>query len=263
MNFMSYLRDRHNGREPNTPWMSKTKMSEFAAKLGLRVPKTLAAYDNAEELSFDGLPDRFVIKPTEWWSMRGVMVLVRDGDRFYDRLHKLSLTAEEIRREQRKHQLEWKLNNNLCRTIVEEMIVDEGGPDLIPFDYKCYTFDGDVRFIDQDDRNGTLPRVAFYYDDFCPMPISRFLEPKFERIELGPHRVPKCWEAILDAASKLSIALETPFVRVDMYASDQGPVVGELTPTPGPPLHGMWTFQRWYDEELGRAWSRAAARLNR
>jgi hypothetical protein len=260
MNFMSYLRDRHNGREPNTPWMSKTKMSEFAAKLGLRVPKTLAAYDNAEELFFDGLPDRFVVKPTEWWSMRGVMLLTRDGDKFYDRMRKRTLTADEIRREQRGHQLEWKLNNNICQTIVEELIVDEGGPDLIPFDYKCYAFDGEIRFIDQNDRNGPKHRIAFYYDDFCPMRYEQFIEPELKGMELSPHRLPRCWREILDAATKISLALRTPFIRVDMYASDQGAVVGELTPTPRGPMHS-WTFRKWFDEELGRAWTKAAARL--
>ena len=262
MKFTSYIHERMNGREPNTPWMSKSQMAAFATQVGCRVPVTLAIYDDARDLIFETLPERFVIKPTEWWSMRGVMVLTRDGDRYYDRLHKRLMTADEIRAEERRHQTEWQLNDRPCNILVEEIVTDEAGPDLIPFDYKCYTFNGDVRFIGQFDRNGNLPKAAFYYDDFSPMRPEQFMEPEINGIERGHHRLPKCWCGILDTASKVSLALKTPFISVDIYASDRGPVVGELTPTPGGPYHGMWRFQQWFDEELGRAWSRAAARLN-
>jgi hypothetical protein len=90
------------------------------------------------------------------------MLLRRRGaDVFYDMLQRKEMSGAAIRREQssiqkisRKHK-----RDSQRKIIVEEMIIDEFGSELIPFDYKFYTFNGDVKFIVQVDRNSTPPSI--------------------------------------------------------------------------------------------------------
>jgi hypothetical protein len=68
---------------------------------------------------------------------------------------------------------------------------------------------------------------------------------------------------MIAAASAISLKLRTGFVRVDMYATPDGPVIGELTKIPGAPYYARrWSFLPAFDEELGRAWAEANRRLN-
>ena len=56
--------------------------------------------------------------------------------------------------------------------------------------------------------------------------------------------------------------MEAPFISVDCYAGKRGPVVGELTHTPGGPWFGlMYRFSEAFDEELGQAWISACNAL--
>lgn len=75
--------------------------------------------------------------------------------------------------------------------------------------------------------------------------------------EAGPHRVLRCWHEMLQVAKRVSRALDTPFISVDLYASPSGPVVGELTPTPGGAYFGVWRFRPFFNQQLGDAWTRA------
>jgi len=79
----------------------------------------------------------------------------------------------------------------------------------------------------------------------------------------GRLRLPRWWIEMLEVARRVSWARPTPFLRVDMFSSVDGPVIGELTPTPGGPHYGMWRFKPWFDHELGQGWLKAARRLDR
>lgn len=173
----------------------------------------------------------------------------------------------DIRNEQEHHRKAYlkKRPGTLPAIIVEEFIADESSPDIVPFDYKIYAFNGNVKFIVQIDRNirkPEKPRIAFFSGDFTPLDFEKYMKPGLRNAQFGVHRQPKCWREMLDAAKKISYAISSPFIRVDTYASTTGPVIGELTPTPGGPLFGMWRFQDWYNQELGDAWTQAACDLN-
>lgn len=73
--FTDYIHHRINLREPNTPWMSKVGMASFAANLGFKVPNTLFVLSRGHELTADMIGDGCVVKPSDWWSRRGVMIL--------------------------------------------------------------------------------------------------------------------------------------------------------------------------------------------
>jgi hypothetical protein len=64
-------------------------------------------------------------------------------------------------------------------------------------------------------------------------------------------------DAIVEAASRISIAFETPFLRVDLFSIGGRVVFGEVTPRPG--------REEWFGPELdtafGLAWEAAKVRL--
>lgn len=171
--------------------------AELVRKLGFRYPETLAVLPDASAFDPDKLPDRFVIKPSSLCATKGVMILKRQSEgAFFGLLKRRTLTTEMIRREQADHQ---KTTRELKRDadpkiIVEEMIVDEFDPDIIPFDYKLYTFNGDVRFIVQIDRNSTPPKIVFYRDNFYPIDFQPYTERKVRNMRRGSHRRPNCWK---------------------------------------------------------------------
>lgn len=63
-------------------------------------------------------------------------------------------------------------------------------------------------------------------------------------------------QAFREAASKVARHVPTPFVRVDLYEAQDGPVFGEITPIPA---GGTSQFVPEWDERLGRLWDRAVA----
>lgn len=170
-----------------------------------------------------------------------------------------------IRTEQSQWQQLWyQHRKNPFQFIVEEMITGENGEGKIPFDYRLYTFDGEVRFIIQVDRN-TRPRsLAFFLNEFELFDYSARIESDWTSISRGEHRIPGCHREIVTAAKKISRVLCTPFVSVDIYATLSGPLIGELGIKPGEAYRGkVFKFKPQFDEELGTAWAQANARLGR
>jgi len=263
--FTNYLHRRANNRETNSPHLDKRQTATLIRELGFHYPETLATLSDAADFEPDKLPNRFVVKPSNLCATKGVMILKRQRDgSFFDLLQRRTLSADAIRDEQATYKkLTLKRQPDADpKIIVEEMIVDEFNPDIIPFDYKFYTFNGDVRFIIQIDRNSTPPKIAFYRDDFYRIDFQPYTKRKVRNMQFGSHRRPNCWKDLLVVASRISQSLRTPFISVDLYASADGPVVGEITPAPGGPYYGVWRFQPWFDLELGDAWTEAARELD-
>jgi len=81
------------------------------------------------------------------------------------------------------------------------------------------------------------------------------------QVQSGPHRIPRCRDDIQRIARAASLALRTPFIRVDTYATPDGAAIGELTPAPGNIYHGVLRLQPWFDELLGMQWASAMREL--
>jgi len=64
-----------------------------------------------------------------------------------------------------------------------------------------------------------------------------------------PFPFPECWEEMLDDVRSLGSKLGC-FMRIDMYATGDGPVFGEFTPTP----EGGKGFTEWADKYLATFW---------
>jgi hypothetical protein len=70
-------------------------------------------------------------------------------------------------------------------------------------------------------------------------------------------KVPTTLREMVEMARKISLALPMPLCRVDLYETASGPVLGEITRTPGAPH----LYRPDHDEYMGRKWHKAEARL--
>ena len=261
--FSAFNADRHEGRDPGAPWMDKQETAEFLRARGLRTAETFHILDSPRDLTDATIPDRCVIKPLTGTNTLGVMVLRREGGKFYDLMRRKAVTLEDIREVQRDSQAKFhaQFKGGSQKVVVEELIIDEDEPDVVPLDYKVWTFNGRVAFIEQVNRNTVPKSMAWYVKDFIPVEIEDVFFPEVKRFRPGRHRLPRCRADILRVAEAASRALKTPYVRVDTYATPEGAAVGELTLAAGTVQYGAYRLQPWFDDLLGRYWAKAAREL--
>ncbi|HEY1797276.1 MAG TPA: ATP-grasp fold amidoligase family protein [Stellaceae bacterium] len=262
----AYQRERVEGREKDVPWFvgDKTAAYDFAKSVGVEIPLIYRLFDKAEDFRDEDFPDNFVVKPKGLHSTQGVMVLKRIGpSRYFDFMKKREWSEQEIR----TAQSEWFEKNRFkgnYKLIVEEKLIDDNGDDKIPFDYKLYMFRGVNKLIIQYDRNSIPPTGSWFGDDWSPFDTDLNFDSEWKVLQRGEPKKPACAYALLEAARKISVALPTPFVSVDMYATTRGPVLGELTLAPGGPYYGrQYKFREHFDQELGAAWDVALQQLGR
>lgn len=253
---------RWTKREKVHSRMGKVKFEEFLAQHNFPYSKILKKFQNPEEISFENLPDYFVLKPSQLWSARGVMLLNKIGkDCYKDDMSGLTLSSSAI--VEKLKELRGKVNTENLPVLIEERAIDENEKNIIPLDYKLFTFNGNVKFILQVDRNHKKPKIAFFDGDFFPITDGRVVLPEGKEDILGQPKRPACYSELIELASALSVKLKSPFISIDCYATKNGPLFGELTHTPGGPWFGiMYLFSEEFDKELGAAWRKAAQQLN-
>lgn len=264
LKFIEQLRARGEHEEvPPPPWYlhDKLKCYDFCEAVGLPTVRVLKKFAHPSDITLDGLPDEFVLKPAYHSSSIGVMVLARkDDDVFFDAMTKKDWTFDQIM----EHQL--LIHDDHPRTqkftIVEEKIQDLSGK-VIPDDFKAYAFHGDIALILQIDRNGGRPSLAWYDGDFMPVTDDRVWtnEKYFNKKE---HDQPADWDRLLDLARRASLATPTAFGSFDMYSSTRGPLLGEVTLVPGGFYFGKYFVpSQKQDMLMGQMWERALIRLGR
>lgn len=115
----------------------------------------------------------------------------------------------------------------------------------LPIDYKFWTFNGKVSFIQVDVGRTKLRRQAFYDCNWNLLPIA-FMIPG----ESTPTRRPVSLEKMIAAAEVLAEGFS--FVRVDLYEVNDNPLFGEMTFYPG---SGYCPFipSEW-DSKAGALW---------
>lgn len=254
---------RWNGTDKPKSKLGKVGLEQFLAENQLPHLKVLRVFERASDISFENLPDCFVLKPASLWSGVGVMLLhkICRHSAFFDAKSNQIVTREKVKEIAKAIE---KKNKKELQFIVEERAIDEDANFSIPFDYKVFTFHGKTKFVFQVDRNHPTPKIAFFDGNFKPILDDRVLIPEDRRIQSqGTHRIPKCADQMLSLAREITIKLKAAFISVDCYATDKGATFGELTHTPGGPWYGtMYRFSDAFDRELGTEWAQACRRLN-
>lgn len=202
-----------------------TMVDKFAAKqyvaekIGAEyVIPLLGAWDRVEDIDFDSLPDRFVLKTTH---DSGGIVICKDKSKL-DRSATRRKLKPFLKRNYYTRNREWPYKNVPHRVIAEAYMEDGNTQELR--DYKFFTFGGEpkVLYIAQGRGKGE-PTVADFFDmefNHLPFTIDHDMAPV-------PPEKPKCFEEMKRLAAILSEG--TPQLRVDFYEVDGKVYFGEMT----------------------------------
>lgn len=264
LKFIEHLKARGVHEEvPPPPWHlhDKLKCYDFCHAVGLPTVNVLKKFGHPSEITFDGLPDEFVLKPAYHSSSIGVMVLARKDGVFFDSMTRKDWTFDQIMEKQLQiHDDHPKTEGKI--TIIEEKIEDLSGKD-IPEDFKAYAFQGEIALILQMDRNGGKTSLAWYDGNFMPITDDRVWTNEKYLVK-KEHDRPADWEGLLQLARRASVATPAPFGSFDMYSSTRGPLLGEVTLVPGGFYFGKYFVpSQEQDLLMGQMWERALFRLGR
>ena len=239
----------------------KLEMRSFVAgKLGeAYLPRLLAVHDRFDEIDFDRLPDKFVIKAnhgSHW-------VIVVDDKKVLDRSAARAKVGGWMKTNYYVNSREVFYRDIKPRIMIEECLEEASGAPVI--DYKLFTFDGVVKFICVSRRSTvTAGRdVAFFDRDYRLLPIriefGDSVYKKRRRPEAGPSAGPQAPHPILpsnvDRLIEIAEALAQGFdhIRVDLYSPGGHILVGELTSLSNGGVHPYEPVE--YERLLGDCWN--------
>ena len=180
---------------------------------------TYGVWDNAEDIDFDALPEKFVLKATH---DSGRVIICRD---------KSKLNVEWARNEMRKslkrnfyaETREWPYKNVKPRIIAEKLLEGDGEGDLA--DYKVHCFNGEPMFIlvcrDRFQDSGLTE--DFFDTEWNHLSVRRPGHPNASVIEAKPAEL----DRMLELSKRLSESY--PFMRTDFYCLDDKIYFGEIT----------------------------------
>ena len=209
----------HDHNPIYTTMVDKVRVKEYVTSLaGAKyIIPNLGIWNNAEEIDFDILPDRFVIKCNH--DSHGVIVVNDKG----------KTNLEAVREKLRKrlqvdgyaYGREWPYKDVERKILAEEFIEGDSG-ELI--DYKVHCFGGEPKFIlvCQDRFSDSGLKEDFYDIGWELMDVRR------PNVGHGtPVKRPEELDEMLELARLLSKGV--PFLRTDFYYTHGKILFGELT----------------------------------
>lgn len=218
----------HNRNPKYREIVDKYLVKEYVAGIigSEYVIPTLGAWDKAEDIDFDALPDKFVLKTNHSGGNTGV-VICKDKAK----LNKAEAVAK-LRKSLNEPGIfpfyrEWPYKDVERKVIAEQLLEDPNGEEIS--DYKFYCFDGKVDSVMTciDRQKGD---AKFYFFD-RNWELRRYNKRGKAAPEGFTLPRPKNLDKMFELASRLS--MDIPFARVDLYNVDGNIYFGEITFYPG------------------------------
>jgi len=204
---------------------------------------TLGVWDSPNDIDFDSLPDRFVLKSTH--DSGGIKII--DKSKPFDKEEVIKFFEDRLSHGTFQKQREWPYKNVKPRVIAEKYMEDEETHELR--DYKFFCFDGVVKalFIATDRQSEDRPTAFDFFDAEYNWLDIRHGHPNASVVPKKPMN----FELMKEVASKLSKGFVQ--VRVDLYEINGRVYFGELTLfhhggiVPFDPDKWDYTFGEWID----------------
>ena len=238
--FYGYMGKRLNLKKPQTfneklQWLKlydrrpeyTTMVDKYAVKKYVAdiigeeyIIPTLGVWDNFDDIDFNSLPNKFVLKTTHGGGNSGV-VICKDKSIFDKKAAKAKLNRS-LGQCIYKNFREWPYKNVPKRIIAEKYIEDEA---VELRDYKFFCFNGIVKalLITADRRKkGEELKLDFFDNKFNRLPLKQWYPNTSSHIE-----EPIGFENMKTLASK--IAKDIPHARIDFYNINGQIYFGEIT----------------------------------
>lgn len=211
----------HDRRDIYTTMVDKYEAKKYVANIigEEYIIKTLGVYDKFDDIDFDKLPNRFVIKCTH---DSGGLVIVRDKSKLDIKAARKKIN-KSLRCKFYYLAREWPYKNVKPRIIIEEYMEDKNQKSMR--DYKFFCFDGkpEIIYISEGLEDHKTAGISFYDMDFKQTDCKRT---DYRLLDYTPAK-PKNFEKMKEYASILS--KDIPHVRVDFYEINGKLYFGELT----------------------------------
>lgn len=179
---------------------------------------TLGVWDQAEDIDFDALPDKFVLKATH---DSGRVIICKDKGKL-DRKKAVDEMRESLKRDFYAVTREWPYKDVRPRIIAEQLLESPDGE--LP-DYKVHNFNGTPEAIlvcrDRFVESGLTE--DFFDTEWNHMDVRRPAHPNARVQEKRPAEL----EKMLDLSKKLAGGY--PFMRTDFYCVGGKIYFGEIT----------------------------------
>ena len=190
-------------------------------QLGNILNECYGIYDKPEQVDFNKLPKKFVIKTTSGGGGNNI-IICQDKNRI-DKEETISKLKEWIKQNPKKSfGREWAYEGNKNRIIVEKLL--EGNDEKLSGinDYKFLCYNGKVKYVVFDGDRYIKHKRSFYDENWKYIDIQSDCD-KLEDVIPKP----KMFDEMKKIAEKLSENF--PFVRVDLYCVNKKIIFGELT----------------------------------
>lgn len=237
----------HDRKKEYTTMVDKCEAKKWIAKrLGSEkfVVKTYGVWDKFEDIDFNVLPNKFVLKTTH--DSGGIVVCKNKQELDIKKAKNVINTS--LHHSYYKWGREWPYKNVKPRIIAEQYLEEQAHTEIEGLtDYKFYCFNGQPKFLyvaKSNFTNGTKRDLMSVYD--LNWKLSPFQRNDHESLPYIPKK-PEGFEKMIELSKKLSENI--PFLRVDWYEIDGELYVGELTFYPGA---GFGEFSpKEYNYEIG------------
>lgn len=234
----------YNRKPEYTTMVDKYAVKAYvASKIGKEyIIPTLGIWDKPDEIDWNSLPNQFVLKTTHGGGGGGV-VICKEKSSFDIESAKKKL-KRSLKSDIYLSYREWPYKDVQKRIIAEQFMTD-GGYDEQLRDYKFFCFNGKVRCLKVDFDRFTN-HFANYYDRTGA--LLPFGEASYPPNNNKAFKLPTNFEQMIVLAEKISVNI--PFLRVDLYNSNDKIYFGELTFFPAAGM-GKFVPEEW-DIKLGK-----------
>ena len=214
----------YDRRPEYTTMVDKYAVKDYVANIigSEYIIPTLGVWDKPEQIEWDKLPNKFVLKTTHGGGSVGV-VICRDKSTF-DRQMAISRLNQSLKQDIYKYYKEWPYKNVRKRIFAEQYIEPRPNVQDLP-DFKWYCFNGIPRYCQVIQDRNTKETIDFFdtewnHQDFVGLnPIA------------GPASQPAMRPTDLETqiyiAKQLSEGI--PFSRIDLYSLGDKTYFGEIT----------------------------------
>lgn len=232
----------YNRQPEYTMMVDKYAVKEYVARIigDKYIIPTLGVWNRPEDIDWDKLPNRFVLKTTHGGGNEGVVICQNKAQ--FDRNKAIAKLNKSLKTDIYTTLREWPYKN-VCRRIIAEQFIEGKDGDLP--DYKFFAFNGEVKalFVGSERQLGEV-KFDYFDAEFNHLDIV-------QSHPMSSKQIPKPdnFEKMKEIASQLSKGL--PHVRVDLYNVNGKIYFGELTffhhggITPFHPQKWDFTFGSW------------------
>lgn len=181
----------------------------------------LGVYEDARQINFENLPDKFIIKTTNGGGGENVLIC-KDKNKLNKEEIKVKLNGW-LKLKTINAGREWAYNGiTEPKIIIEELLEDDSNPGGSIDDYKIVCFNGEPKIVIFDCDRYIGHKRNFYDPQWNLLNVSSDCPNK--NVEIAP---PQNLDKMLSIAKILS--KDFPFVRVDFYNIKGKIYFGELT----------------------------------